>query len=75
MNNTIGPRALMVNDFVDILKPLLEATITIHLVDERLTTRQAHKIMLEANLSRQKRKQKKDSLAAQLILEAYLQQK
>ncbi|WP_348734914.1 Holliday junction resolvase RuvX [Spiroplasma endosymbiont of Ammophila pubescens] len=75
MNNTTGPRALMVNDFVDILKPLLEATITIHLVDERLTTRQAHQIMLEANLSRQKRKQKKDSLAAQLILEAYLQQK
>ncbi|UZQ30024.1 MAG: Holliday junction resolvase RuvX [Spiroplasma phoeniceum] len=75
MNNTIGHRALMVNDFANILKQLLEATTTIHLVDERLTTRQAHQIMLEANLSREKRKQKKDSLAAQLILETYLQQK
>ncbi|ELL44618.1 Holliday junction resolvase RuvX [Spiroplasma melliferum] len=75
MNNTIGPRALMVSDFVNLLKPLLDATITIHLVDERLTTHQAHQIMLEANLSRQKRKQKKDSLAAQLILETYLHQK
>ncbi|PQP79036.1 Holliday junction resolvase RuvX [Spiroplasma sp. ChiS] len=75
MNNTIGPRALMVSNFVNLLKPLLDATITIHLVDERLTTHQAHQIMLEANLSRQKRKQKKDSLAAQLILETYLHQK
>ncbi|WP_338955525.1 Holliday junction resolvase RuvX [Spiroplasma endosymbiont of Polydrusus cervinus] len=75
MNNTIGSRALMVDDFVTLLKPLLDSTITIHLVDERLTTHQAHQIMLEANLSRKKRKQKKDSLAAQLILETYLQQK
>ncbi|WP_425378935.1 Holliday junction resolvase RuvX [Spiroplasma endosymbiont of Polydrusus pterygomalis] len=75
MNNTIGSGALMVDDFVTLLKSLLDSTITIHLVDERLTTHQAHQIMLEANISRQKRKQKKDSLAAQLILETYLQQK
>ncbi|WP_374696099.1 Holliday junction resolvase RuvX [Spiroplasma endosymbiont of Polydrusus formosus] len=76
MNNTIGLRALMVDDFVTLLKSLLDSTtISIHLVDERLTTHQAHQIMLEANLSRQKRKKKKDSLAAQLILETYLQQK
>lgn len=75
MNNTIGPRAMMVDDFITLLKPMLSPLIAIHLVDERLTTRQAHQIMLEANLSRQKRKSKKDSLAAQLILETFLQQK
>ncbi|WP_425379451.1 Holliday junction resolvase RuvX [Spiroplasma endosymbiont of Stenodema calcarata] len=74
MNNTIGPRAVMVDDFITLLKSMLLTPIPIHLIDERLTTRQAHQIMLEANLSRQKRKTKKDSLAAQLILETYLQQ-
>ncbi|AGM25118.1 Holliday junction resolvase RuvX [Spiroplasma chrysopicola] len=74
MNNTIGPRAVMVDDFLAILKSLLNAETNIHLVDERLTTRISNQIMLEANLSRQKRKTKKDSLAAQLILETFLQQ-
>lgn len=75
MNNTIGPRAIMMDEFIALLKPMLSVIIEIHLIDERLTTRQAHQIMLEANLSRQKRKSKKDSLAAQLILETFLQQK
>ncbi|WP_245565528.1 Holliday junction resolvase RuvX [Spiroplasma mirum] len=73
MNNTIGPRVEMVEEFITILKTKLgDLVIPIILVDERLTTRQSHQIMLEANLSRAKRKQKKDSLAAQLILETYL---
>ncbi|AHF57660.1 Holliday junction resolvase RuvX [Spiroplasma eriocheiris] len=73
MNNTIGPRAEMVEEFIKILKTKLgDLIIPIILVDERLTTHQSHQIMLEANLSRAKRKQKKDSLAAQLILETYL---
>ncbi|WHQ36488.1 Holliday junction resolvase RuvX [Spiroplasma sp. SV19] len=75
MNNTIGPRAIMVDDFIVLLKSVLTTPVEIHLIDERLTTRQAHQIMLEANLSRQKRKSKKDSLAAQLILETFLQKK
>ena len=73
MNNTIGPRAEMVEEFITILKTKLgDLVIPIILLDERLTTRQSHQIMLEANLSRAKRKQKKDSLSAQLILETYL---
>lgn len=75
MNNTIGYSALMVNYFVNLLKSLLNENIKIYLIDERLTTRLANQIMINANLSRKKRKQKKDSLAAQLILETYLQQK
>jgi putative Holliday junction resolvase len=40
--------------------------------DERLTTVQAEKAMLEGNLSRKKRRQIIDQLAAQLILDSYL---
>ena len=36
------------------------------------TTIEAHRIMLEADMSRNKRKQKVDTLAATLILQAYL---
>lgn len=41
-------------------------------VDERRTTKMAHSIMHEAGLKNHKHKAKKDSLAAQLILEQYL---
>jgi putative holliday junction resolvase len=40
--------------------------------DERLTSRQADRAMLSGDLSRRKRKQRIDSLAAQLILQSYL---
>ncbi|QJB71075.1 Holliday junction resolvase RuvX [Mycoplasma sp. 1654_15] len=48
--------------------------IPIKLVDERQTSKIAHSIMIEQGLSRQKRKKNKDKLAAQLILESYLNQ-
>jgi len=42
--------------------------------DERLTSLQAEKVLLKADLSRGKRKSKIDLLAAQLILQSYLNQ-
>ena len=42
--------------------------------DERLTSLQAEKVLLQADLSRKKRKTKIDLLAAQLILQSYLDQ-
>ena len=42
------------------------------LQDERLSTVEANNYMLQADISRKKRKQKKDSLAANIILQAYL---
>ena len=47
----------------------------IETVDERLTTKEATTYMLEADLSRKKRKQKVDSLAANIILQTYLDKK
>lgn len=70
MNGTIGPRAEIALNF----KEMLENTFKIEVVmqDERLTTRQAEGYMLKADMSRKKRKQKIDSLAANIILQTYL---
>ena len=43
--------------------------------DERLTTVQADRLMLAADLSRKKRQKRIDSLAAQLMLQSYLDAK
>ena len=52
----------------------LEAATTIPVKrwDERLTTAQAERVLLEGNVRRKDRKQKIDQLAAQLMLQSYL---
>lgn len=51
---------------------LSEAGVTPHYFDERLSTRSAHAALIEGGMQRKKRKQVVDRLAAQLILQAYL---
>src|SRR5574344_391595 len=70
MNGSIGERAQMVLDF----KELLEKNISlpIYLEDERLTTRVAENILIEADMSRKKRKKVIDKMAATVILQSYL---
>jgi putative holliday junction resolvase len=46
--------------------------LPVHTRDERLTTLQAERILLEADVSRRKRRQVIDKMAAGLILQAYL---
>lgn len=48
-------------------------SVPIEVMDERLTTAEAERSLLEADLSRQKRKAKRDQLAATLILQRYLE--
>jgi len=71
MNGTEGPQAEKVRAFA---KSVSEAApdATIAFWDERLTTVAAHKVMIEADMSRNKRKKKVDQLAAVLILQGYL---
>ena len=69
MNNTIGPRALETLEFKEKLEKLNYKVV---LQDERLSTVSAHNYMLKADLSRKKRKEKVDSLAATIILQTYL---
>ncbi|MDD5645230.1 MAG: Holliday junction resolvase RuvX [bacterium] len=46
--------------------------ISVKLWDERLTTVSAQKILISANMTRKKRKEKVDSLAAQIMLQSFL---
>ena len=70
MNNTLGYRCEETLKF----KMLLESKFNIEVVlqDERLTTVEATNYMLEADMSRKKRKKKIDALAANIILQTYL---
>ena len=70
MNGSIGPRALVTLDF----KKQLEDTfnLPVEMQDERLSTKEASGYMIKADMSRKKRKQKIDSLAANIILQTYL---
>lgn len=70
MTNTKSQTTLMVEEFAKILENKYD--LAIKFVDERETTKQARAIMNQASMTRKKQKKHKDSLAAQLILERYL---
>ena len=70
MNGTVGPQGEYCLKFKEILEK--ETSLEVKMVDERLTTKQADAIMLEADISRKKRKQNVDKLAATIILQTYL---
>ena len=73
MNGDIGEKALLCEEF----KRNLEESINIEvvLVDERWTTKLANNRLLEADISRKKRKQVIDKMAAVVILQNYLDNK
>ncbi len=70
MNNTLGPRAEATIAFKERLEKIID--IEIVLQDERLSTVSAHNYLLEANVSRKKRKKVVDKMAANIILQTYL---
>lgn len=70
MNGTEGPSCAMAKDFGDAAEK--ETGLPLVYWDERLTSKMAESAMIEADLSRKKRKQEVDSLAAILILQNYL---
>ncbi len=73
MNNTIGEKAEEVLVLVETLKS--KFNLPVHTVDERLTTVRAHRAMTEAKMSKKGKKKRVDMIAAQLILQCYLDQK
>ena len=73
MNNTIGPRALTTLEFKELLEKRFDIEVVMQ--DERLSTKEASIYMIEADMSRKKRKKKIDSLAANIILQTYLDKK
>lgn len=70
MNNTLGERALITTKYKELLEEKIN--IPIILFDERLTSVISNSILIEADISRKKRKKKVDSIAAQIILQDYL---
>jgi len=73
MNGSIGPRGDICIAFADDLREKLQ--LPVHLWDERLTTVSAQRTLLEADVSRKKRKQVIDKMAAALILQGYMDSK
>lgn len=70
MNGEIGPRGEICIEFAERLKLTLNKPV--QLWDERLTTISAQRTLLQADVSRKKRKKVVDKMAAGLILQGYL---
>ncbi len=70
MNGTVGPSGEYCIAFAESLKKTL--SIPVQLWDERLTTVSAERALLEADVSRRKRKLVIDKMAAAILLQSYL---
>ncbi|UWG95754.1 Holliday junction resolvase RuvX [Dehalobacter sp. DCM] len=73
MNGTLGERAKLTETFAQELQAAYE--LPVRLWDERLSTVGAQRALLEADLSRAKRKKVIDKMAAVFILQGYLNSK
>lgn len=70
MNGTIGPRGEASQDFAKYLEKKFK--LPVFLWDERLTTMAAERVLIDADVSRSKRKKVIDKMAAVLILQGFL---
>ena len=73
MNNTLGFASERSLNFQKLLEKHFD--IPVHLIDERLTTVEAEKILIHTEHSRRQRKKVVDNVASALILETYLRRK
>ncbi len=71
LDGTLGPAALQVQEFIGQLEQII--TIPIVTWDERMTTKAAEEILIQANMSRRKRKGTVDRVAAAILLQSYLE--
>ena len=70
MNGTIGPKGELSMSFQKKLEELLD--IPVYLQDERLSTKSAIDMLIQGNVSREKRRKVVDSVAATIILQSFL---
>ena len=73
MNNDVGIRGKISESFKEMLEKKSQATII--LWDERMSTQTARKVMIQGSERRKNQKEKKDELAAVIILQNYLNYK
>ncbi len=70
MNNSIGPQSMKVMSFVDLLRKQTDKTIVYE--DERMTTLQSERVLIDMDVRRENRKKYIDKIAATFILQSYL---
>ena len=70
MDGTYGPAAEKVREFIARLKETV--SVPLRTWDERLTSAQANRVLLQGNVRRNERKQKVDAMAAAILLQSFL---
>jgi len=70
MDGSYGPAAHKVETFVSVLRNAI--AVPLKTWDERLTSAMANRILIQANVRRDKRKEKVDKMAAAILLQSYL---
>lgn len=70
MDNSLGFAVKRTMDFKELLQS--KCNLPFHLIDERLSTVEAENMLIEANVSRKKRKNIIDEVSASIILDTYL---
>ena len=70
MDGSEGPQAVATREFAALLKN--ELSVPVDMQDERLSTVRAERTMIGADMTRAKREKQRDKMAAQFILQAYL---
>ena len=70
LDNTLGPMAVETTAFIEELRAALKVPVLTF--DERLSTAQAEKAMIDADMTRADRKKRLDKVAAQITLQSYL---
>ena len=70
LKGDLGPQSAKVQEFVETLRRRIQ--VPVEMWDERLTTREAERTLIAADMSRARRKEVIDQMAAVLILQTYL---
>jgi putative Holliday junction resolvase len=70
MDGSYGPAALKVKEFVAVLNETIG--VPIRTWDERLTSAQANRMLIQADVRRDKRKERVDAAAAAILLQSFL---
>jgi putative Holliday junction resolvase len=70
MDGSSGPEALAARRLADAIRR--QARLPVTMVDERLSSRSAERVLLEGGVSRARRRQLSDRVAALIILQSYL---
>jgi putative Holliday junction resolvase len=70
MDGSLGPAAQKAETFVAAIRGIV--SVPVRTWDERLTSAQANRLLIEGGVRRGKRKEKVDALAAAVLLQSYL---